>query len=74
MGRLMRGLYCGALQDEPAGVKSCARCGGELKYEDAACPASGGSYLTAQLELNQVQAPSGRSGDRYLLLTLRTPP
>jgi len=74
MARLMRCLYCGVLQDEPAGAKSCARCGGELAYEDAALPVPGGSYLYTQLELDQVQAPSGHSGDRFLLLTLRTPP
>jgi len=34
MARLMRCLYCGALQDEPAGVKSCARCGGELTLDN----------------------------------------
>jgi len=73
MARLMRCLYCGALQDEPTGVKSCARCGGELQYEDAARPASGGSYITAQLELDQVYAPPGQNVDRYLLLTLCSP-
>ena len=33
MPKLMRCLYCGLLQDEPAGVKVCARCGGELAFE-----------------------------------------
>ena len=73
MSQLMRCIYCGLLQDEPAGVKECQRCGGELSFEQASGLLSGGSYLQAQLELDQVQAPAGRNVDRYLLATLRTP-
>jgi len=73
MSRLMRCLYCGVLQDEPAGAKTCARCGGELAPEVAPPSVPGGSYLQAQLELDQVQAPAGQNVERYLLLTLRTP-
>jgi hypothetical protein len=69
----MRCLYCGLLQDEPAGVKACARCGGELAFETPASGSGDGSYISAQMELDQVSAPSGRNCDRYLLVTLRTP-
>jgi len=73
MKQLMRCLYCGLLQDEPAGVKECARCGGELSFESQPARRQGDSYLLAQLELDQVQAPAGRNVDRYLLATLVTP-
>ena len=73
MPALMRCQHCGLLQDEPAGVKSCQRCGGELAFEVGPKPDERGSYLQAQLELDQVQAPAGRNVDRYLLVTLRTP-
>ncbi len=73
MKQLMRCLYCGLLQDEPAGVKECARCGGELSFENQPTRHKGDSYLLAQLELDQVQAPAGRNVDRYLLATLVTP-
>ncbi len=73
MSRLMRCLYCGILQDEPAGARVCVRCGGELAPEVAPSPVPGGSYLQVQLELDQVQAPAGQNVDRFLLLTLRTP-
>ncbi|MGB9872898.1 MAG: vWA domain-containing protein [Anaerolineae bacterium] len=73
MARLMRCLYCGLLQDEPAGVKQCSRCGGELTFEQTSPALSGGSYLDVQLELDQVHAPPGRNVDRYLLVTLRAP-
>ncbi len=73
MTQIMRCLYCGLLQDEPAGVKECQRCGGELAYENAILHISGSSYLQAQLELDQVQAPAFRNIDRYLLATLKTP-
>ena len=33
MGNLMRCIFCGLLQDEPVGVKTCDRCGGELVFE-----------------------------------------
>lgn len=70
---LMRCQYCGLLQDEPAGVKACQRCGGELAFEAGPKSDERGSYLQVQLELDQVQAPAGRNVDRYLLVTLRTP-
>ena len=73
MPSLMRCLYCGLLQDEPSGVKSCARCGGELAYEGPPTADEHGSYLTVQMELDQISAPSGRNCDRYLLVTIRTP-
>jgi Ca-activated chloride channel family protein len=72
MAQLVRCQYCGVLQDEPAGAKTCIRCGGELAYE--AQPAGPNeSYVQAQMELDQVSAPAGRNFDRYLLITLRTP-
>ncbi|MEA3440291.1 MAG: VWA domain-containing protein, partial [Chloroflexota bacterium] len=73
MTRLMRCQYCGLLQDEPVGVKACTRCGGELVFEDRLSDAAQGSYLEAQMELDQVMAPAGQNVDRYLLITLRTP-
>ena len=73
MSKLMRCLFCGLLQDEPMGVKECQRCGGELVPENPLKLTSGGSYLKAQMELDQVSAPPGQMLDRYLLLTLRTP-
>ncbi len=74
MSRLMRCLYCGVLQDEPAGVKACARCGGELAFEDILPPTSHASYIQVQLELDQVKAPAdGQNVERYLLATLRAP-
>jgi len=73
MPRLMRCLYCGLLQDEPAGVKTCARCGGELAFEVEPLPDERASYVRVQMELDQVTAPAGRNVDRYLLVTLRTP-
>jgi Ca-activated chloride channel family protein len=69
----MRCLYCGLLQDEPAGVKACARCGGELAFEVEPLPDGRASYVHVQMELDQVTAPAGRNVDRYLLVTLRTP-
>lgn len=73
MPKLMRCQYCGLLQDEPAGVKECKRCGGELAYEKPVSQGQAGSYLTAQMELDQVSAPAGQTVDRHLLLTIRTP-
>jgi Ca-activated chloride channel family protein len=73
MPQLMRCIYCGLLQDEPAGVKECDRCGGELAYEKYLPGSQPGSYLAAQMELDQVKAPAGRNVDRYLLITLKTP-
>lgn len=73
MPKLMRCQYCGLLQDEPVGVKSCVRCGGELEFESETSFDSSGSYVEAQMELDQVQAPAGQNVDRYLLVTIRTP-
>ena len=73
MAILMRCLFCGLLQDEPAGVKTCQRCGGELVFEDLETSQKQGSYMTAQMELDQINAPAGQIVDRHLLVTLRTP-
>lgn len=73
MKRLMRCLFCGLLQDEPEGVKQCQRCGGELAFESNSQPEEKGSYLQAQMELDQVNAPPGQMVDRHLLITIRTP-
>ncbi len=70
MPRLMRCKYCGTLQDEPAGSKICVQCGGPLAWEEA--PAQP-SYLRAQLELDQVSAPSDQVVERHLILTIETP-
>lgn len=72
MKRLMRCPFCGLLQDEPAGRKECNRCGGQLEYETGRVPGPP-SYVKVQMELDQVAAPAGRNGERYLLLTIRTP-
>jgi Ca-activated chloride channel homolog len=74
MPKFMRCQYCGLLQDEPMGVKSCLRCGGELEFEGAPASVGDGSYIMAQMELDQVVAPAGQNVDRYLLVTVRTPP
>lgn len=73
MPQLMRCLYCGILQDEPAGAKTCALCGGELAFEQPSPPEAQGSYILAQLELDQVNAPAGRNLERHLLVTIRSP-
>jgi Ca-activated chloride channel homolog len=73
MPDLMRCLFCGLLQDEPAGVKTCQRCGGELKFEGQRQIISGKSYLKTQMELDQINAPGMQMVDRYLLVTLRSP-
>jgi len=73
MKRLMRCLFCGLLQDEPEGVKQCQRCGGELVFESGPAPEESGSYLHAQMELDQINAPPGQMVDRHLLITIRTP-
>jgi Ca-activated chloride channel family protein len=70
MARLMRCKYCGTLQDEPVGSKICAQCGGPLAWEEA--PAQP-SYLSAQLELDQVSAPPDQVVERHLILTIETP-
>ncbi len=71
MPRLMRCLYCGLLQDEPTGVKTCVRCGGELVFE---APPPSRSYVRAQMELDQINAPADQIVDRHLVLTIQTPP
>ncbi len=73
MARLMRCLYCGVLQDEPAGAKVCIRCGGELVFETGLLPDERDSYVRAQMELDQVMGPAGENVERHLLVTLRTP-
>ena len=73
MPRLMRCLYCGTLQDEPAGAKTCVRCGGELAFTTEPPADERGSYLQVQMELDQVMAPAGRNVERHLLVTLRAP-
>ncbi len=70
MPKLMRCLYCGLLQDEPRGVKTCTRCGGELVFEQ---PPPAHSYVQAQMELDQINAPADQIVDRYLVLTIQTP-
>ncbi len=70
---LMRCLFCGLLQDEPKGVKACARCGGELAFEQKPPASAAGSYVRAQMELDQISAPSGQIVDRYLIITIETP-
>jgi len=70
MPRLMRCLYCGLLQDEPRGVKTCVRCGGELVFEQSSPTRS---YVRAQMELDQINAPAGQIVDRHLVLTIQTP-
>jgi Ca-activated chloride channel family protein len=69
----MRCLFCGLLQDEPKGVKACARCGGELAFEQKPPASAAGSYVQAQMELDQISAPAGRVIDRYLIVTIETP-
>ena len=73
MPNLMRCPYCGLLQDEPKGAKSCLRCGGSLEYENQLPTGQVSSYLKAQMELDQVAAPAGRNVERYLLVTIKTP-
>ncbi len=73
MPRLMRCLYCGTLQDEPAGAKTCVRCGGELSFVTEPPPDEQRSYLQVQMELDQVMAPAGQNVERHLLVTLRAP-
>jgi Ca-activated chloride channel family protein len=73
MARLMRCLYCGTLQDEPVGAKTCVRCGGELSFVSEPPPDERGSYLQVQMELDQVMAPAGQNVERHLLITLRAP-
>ncbi|NLE44153.1 MAG: VWA domain-containing protein [Chloroflexi bacterium] len=70
MVNLMRCRYCGLLQDEPRGVKVCAHCGGELVFEQPSTPSS---YITAQLELDQITAPADQIVERHIIVTVRTP-
>jgi Ca-activated chloride channel homolog len=71
MPQLMRCPWCGLLQDEPPGVKTCSRCGGGLEIESPSQVKQ--HYLGVQMELDQVAAPPGRNIERYLLVTIRTP-
>ncbi len=71
MLKLMRCPYCGLLQDEPAGEKTCARCGGGLEFENRPPLDRQPAYLEAQLELDQVAAPAGQNVERYVLLSIR---
>lgn len=73
MSHLMRCLYCGLLQDEPKGVKTCVRCGGELVFEQEQPPSTARSYVQAQMELDQINAPADQIVDRYLVITIQTP-
>jgi len=73
MPALMRCIYCGILQDEPAGAKVCRRCGGELVFEMEQLASSSESYIQVQMELDQVKAPANQNFDRYLLVTLQSP-
>jgi Ca-activated chloride channel family protein len=73
MARLMRCQYCGTLQDEPMGAKTCVRCGGQLTFEAPPPPEERSSYLQVQMELDQVMAPAGQNVERHLLVTLRAP-
>jgi Ca-activated chloride channel family protein len=73
MAKLMRCLFCGLLQDEPAGVKTCARCGGGMDFEGTQPGGRGPAYLQVQMELDQVAAPAGQNVERFLLVTIRTP-
>jgi Ca-activated chloride channel family protein len=49
------------------------QCGGELAYETEPPPEARGSYVQAQMELDQVRVAAGRNAERYVLVTLRTP-
>jgi Ca-activated chloride channel family protein len=68
----MRCKYCGTLQDEPAGAKVCVQCGGELAWEEPP-PPTDRSYVSAQLELDQIAAPANQITERHLVLTVETP-
>jgi len=69
----MRCTFCGMLQDEPAGVKACLRCGGELDFEHGTSHGEKGIYVQVQMELDQVAAPAEQNAERYLLLSITTP-
>ena len=73
MAKLMRCTFCGMLQDEPAGVKACLRCGGELDFEHGTSHGEKGIYVQVQMELDQVAAPAEQNAERYLLLSITTP-
>jgi Ca-activated chloride channel family protein len=73
MEKLMRCPWCGLLQDEPAGVKVCGRCGGALEYQAQLPSGNASSCIDVQMELDQVAAPADVNTERYLLVTLRTP-
>jgi Mg-chelatase subunit ChlD len=71
MTQLMRCPFCGLLQDEPAGVKECSRCGGGLEYENI--QPGKPAYLQVQMELDQISAPVSQNLERYLLVTIHAP-
>ena len=73
MSTLIRCPYCGLLQDEPAGTKTCSRCGGGLEFEQGLPNGQKPAYIQAQLELDQVAAPAGQNVERYVLLTISAP-
>jgi len=73
MPRLMRCKFCGTLQDEPVGAKLCVQCGGPLDWWEAPSPAGKGTYVLAQLELDQIAAPPGKPVERHLIATIETP-
>jgi Mg-chelatase subunit ChlD len=73
MSKLMRCPFCGLLQDEPAGVKTCSRCGGGLEYESQPPSGQSSTYMRVQMELDQVAAPSGQNVERHLLITIGAP-
>ena len=50
-----------------------ARLPAELEFVAEPPPDERASYVRVQMELDQVNAPSGRNVDRYLLVTIRTP-
>jgi Ca-activated chloride channel family protein len=72
---MMRCKYCGTLQDEPQRAKTCVQCGGELAFsiDDPWGGHKDGSYVKAQLELDQVAAPEGQVVERHLIMTIETP-
>jgi secreted protein with Ig-like and vWFA domain len=72
MPRLMRCKYCGTLQDEPRGAKICVQCGGELTFEVQPTQ-KGRSYVKAQLELDQIAAPTDQIVERHLVITVEAP-
>ena len=56
----------------------CVQCGGELAFStddpwaEEGLAQKGGSYVKAQLELDQVAAPDGQVVERHLIITVET--